>query len=110
MTMMPQVDRLTFNYHVLSRIFTILPRKSKKIKMLYIDYGGDEKQGRLLKYKFTNALWFKIGDSKTLATRIPLPDATPDELEITVQGLFRKNIYTLLLKPDHIHVIKVQQN
>lgn len=80
--------------------------------MLYIEYVSIASHNTepLLKYKFTNALWYKVGDKKTIATRVPLPGEKPTEIEITVQGFFRQSIYTVLLKPDHVHVIKIQQN
>lgn len=89
-----------------------MPRKSKRIKMMYIEYANSVTNSTetVIKYKFTNAVWFKVGDTKTLATRIAVPDKTTSEIDITVQGLFRQSIYTLSLKPDYIQVIKVQQN
>ena len=91
---------------------TIAPRKSKKIKMLYIEYvnSAESRDQLLIKYRFRNALWYTINESNTINTRVTLPkNNTLEEVTLTVHGFFRKNIYTLLLKPDYIHVIKIIQ-
>lgn len=102
--------KVHFQYQVLKRMAAIAPRKSKKIKMLYIDYvttaeGSDQ---LLIKYRFRNALWYTIDNNDTLNTRaVVQAQGMQKEISLTVHGFFRKNIYTLLLKPEYIHVIKI---
>ncbi|MES2487532.1 MAG: hypothetical protein V4581_16495 [Bacteroidota bacterium] len=106
------LHKLNFRYEVLKRMATIAPRKSKKIKMLYIEYvnAADTGSQILIKYRFRNALWYTINDISTINTRALIPrDDEQKELNLTVHGFFRKNIYTLLLKPEYIHVIKIMQ-
>lgn len=86
----------------------VAPRRSKKIKMMYIEYASSASSERVIKYRFRNALWYTVNNTKLTATRVAIPDKqTGDEVVLTVHGLFRKNIYTLLLKSDYIHVIKI---
>jgi len=106
------LHKLHFKYEVLKRMATIATRKSKKIKMLYIEYVNAADTGGqiLIKYRFRNALWYTINGINTINTRMPVPrEYQQKELNLTVHGFFRKNIYTLLLKPDYIHVIKIMQ-
>jgi S-adenosylmethionine:tRNA-ribosyltransferase-isomerase (queuine synthetase) len=100
---------LRFQYQVLKRMAAVAPRKSKKIKMLYIEYAdaNHNSEQLLIKYRFRNAIWYTVNNTKTVSTRAVLPKAAPaKEVNLTVHGFFRKNIYTLLLKPEYIHVIK----
>lgn len=107
--MSSSVNWFTFNLHVLNRCFEIIPRRSKRIKMLYIEYASSAAttSERMIKYRFTNALWYKVGTLKTVATRIPVSQAENSEIEITVQGFFRRSIYTVQLKHDHVQVLRV---
>jgi hypothetical protein len=99
---------LHFQYHVLKRTLEVAPRRSKKIKMLYIEYAAPPGSARVIKYRFRNALWYTFNNQNMINTRIPLPEnSNGNEITLTVHGFFRKNIYTLLLKPDYIHVIKI---
>lgn len=104
------VKVLQFNLHILKRFFALMPRKSKRIKMLYVEYvsATSESSERIIKYRFTNALYFKVGETKTIYTRIALPCHKPDtQIEIRVHGFFRKSTYTLLLKQDYVQVVKI---
>ncbi len=99
---------LNFQYHVIKRMLEVAPRRSKKIKMLYIEYAAPAGSDRIIKYRFRNALWYTFNNTNLVNTRIPLPENKEEnEVTLTVHGFFRKNIYTLLLKPDYIHVIKI---
>ncbi|KOS07337.1 hypothetical protein AM493_15790 [Flavobacterium akiainvivens] len=101
---------LNFQYHVTKRMLEVAPRRSKKIKMLYIEYAAPAGSERVIKYRFRNALWYTFNNEDILNTRIPLPESSEgNEVTLTVHGFFRKNIYTLLLKPEYIHVIKIIQ-
>ena len=103
-------NKVRFYSQVLKRTATIVPRKSKKIKMLYIEYADPvENSGQILiKYRFRNALWYTVNNKKTTNNRaLIIKSEDQKEISLTVHGLFRKNIYTLLLKPDYIHVIKI---
>ncbi len=89
-------------------MLAVAPRRSKKIKMLYIEYAAPTGSERIIKYRFRNAIWYTFNNENLTATRLSLPaEACGKEFTLTVHGFFRKNIYTLLLKPDYIHVIKV---
>lgn len=98
---------LSFQYHVAKRMLAVAPRRSKKIKMLYIEYAAPLGSERVIKYRFRNALWYTFNNENLINTRVPLPKTEGNEITLTVHGFFRKNIYTLLLKPDYIHVIKI---
>jgi len=86
-----------------------LPRKSKDISMVYIDYASLPKEGRdiEIKYRFRNALWFITENNKTTGNRIvfPKPKDT-NEVKLVVQGLFRRNEYRFKLMHDHILLLK----
>jgi hypothetical protein len=106
----PVADQLHFKYHILKRMFTIMPRKRKNISMLYIDYINtpDNKDYVEIKYRFRNAIWFKAEDTKTIANKLIIPKTEgKNEINLTVHGYFRHNIYKLLLMPDYIHVEKI---
>jgi hypothetical protein len=105
------VDPVAFNYHILKRIFKILPRKSKEISMLYIDYASipkDEESEIEIKYRVRNALWFINNNKKTISNRIVFtkPKDTNEEVKLTVQGLFRRHEYRFKLMQDHILLLK----
>jgi hypothetical protein len=101
---------LGFQYRVIKRMLAVAPRRSKKIKMLYIEYAAPAGTERVIKYRFRNALWYTFNNQNITSTRIEMPTPTiNNEVTLTVHGFFRKNIYTLLLKPDYIHVIKIIQ-
>ncbi|WP_162927072.1 hypothetical protein [Flavobacterium psychrotrophum] len=103
------VNWLTFTLHVISRCFEIMPRRSKRIKMRYLEYAGSTtlESERIIKFRFTNALWYKVGSLKTLATRIPVSGTEGSEITITVHGFFRKSIYSVELMHDYVQVLRV---
>lgn len=102
-------NKLAFSYYILKRAVKILPRKSKDISMLYIDYASlPKEEGDIeIKYRFRNALWFMADNRKTIGNKIvfPKPKDT-NEVKLTVQGLFRKHEYRFRLMPDHILILR----
>jgi len=108
----PVVDQFHFKYHILKRMFTIMSRKRKNISMLYIDYDKNTENADYveIKYRFRNAIWFKTDDTKTISNKLMVPKTEgKKEINLTVHGYFRSNIYKLLLMPDYIQVEKVTQ-
>jgi len=110
--MEPVVQQFHFKYHILKRMFTIMPRKRKDISMLYIDYNAAPDNDHVaIKYRFRNAIWFKAEDHKTISNKLVLPKTEgKNEVNLTVHGLFRTSIYKLLLMPDYIQVVKISHN
>jgi hypothetical protein len=106
---MENVDKLSFSYYILKRALKILPRKSKNVSMLYIDYASLPQEGSdiEIRYRFRNALWYVANDKKTISNKIkfPKPENT-NEVKLTVQGLFRKNEYNFRLMSDHILILR----
>ena len=103
------VNKLEFNYHIIKRICKILPRKSKNISMVYLDYGNPSVNDNEveIKYRFRNALWFTSNDKKTITNRIAIPKSDPDtDVKLTVHGLFRKQEIKFRLMQDHILLLK----
>ena len=104
-------NALNFNYYILKRMVAISPRKSKKIKMFYIEYLNSMCTPTQLgiKYKFGNAIWFAIDNKKTTANTLVIQRQEQQEnLTLNVYGFFRKSTYVLNLKPDRIQVTKMQ--
>jgi len=108
---MPEFSiKMRFYLKVLKRMATILPRRNKKIKMFYIDYVHPAENGSqvMIKYRFRNALWYTIDNKDITCNRVMVTkNDTVKEVSLIVHGFFRKNIYTLLLEPEYIHVIKI---
>ena len=103
------LTKLTFNYYIFKRMCKLLPRKSKKISMLYIDYTplpGSSNHVEI-KYRFRNAVWFMANDKKTLSNRlvVPKPEAN-EEIKLTVHGVFTSQVYKFRLMPDHVLIVK----
>lgn len=105
----PVVEQFHFKYHILKRMFKIMPRKSKKISMLYIDYNNTQEDTNYveIKYRFRNAIWFNAGNTKTTSNKLIIPKTEGKEISLTVHGYFRRNIYKLMLMPDYIQVEKI---
>lgn len=110
---MDTVTQLHFKYHILKRMMAIMPRKRKEISMLYIDYSNREENNDFIeiKYRFRNAIWFKAEDKKTISNKLMVPKKEgKNEVNLTVHGLFRTNIYKLMLMPDYIRIVRISQN
>ena len=104
-------NALHFSYHILKRMVAISPRKSKKIKMFYIEYLNSMCTPTQIgiKYKFGNAIWFVINNTKTTSNILVVQKQEQQEnLTLKVYGYFRKSTYALNLKPDRIQVTKMQ--
>jgi len=103
------LSKLTFNYYIFKRMCKLLPRKNKKISMLYIDYNPlPESSSHVeLKYRFRNAVWFAANDKKTLSNRlvVPKPEAN-EEIKLTVHGVFTSQVYKFRLMHDHVLVVR----
>lgn len=98
-----KVTDSTINYefvaNVATRLFKILFRSDRSIKLIYSSYSNKHFLGDkfvILDYRFRNALWYRIGDSVTEKRHFLLekPEAAKKVL-LTVQGLFRKKTYML---------------
>jgi len=105
------LNTINFNYKIFKRVIVLLPRKSKKVKMLYVEYLNSATTNTHLglKYKFSNAVWFDINGIKTLSNNIIIPrQYLENELVISVYGFFRKSTYKLHLKENYITASKIQ--
>jgi len=104
------LNNFKFNYQLVKRVIKVAPRKSKQVKKLYINYAlspANSSSEIIIKYHFRNALWYTVNGIKTFDTSFTLPVNTPKEVSLTVQGLSEKCTYTLLLKPEHIDILKI---
>ena len=102
------LDRILFRLGILKRFIFILPKRKKTIKLVHFDYvcDRDSSDTVIIRYNFENVLWYEFNHKKTFEGRhvICRPDNGEKELQLTVQGLYNKNSYTVLLKPNKVSI------
>lgn len=103
------LNELHFRYNAAKRFFKLLTRKKKNIKFIYIQYAAmvSKENGLInLRFKFRNAVWYKIGSEKTLVNTVVVkkPENQEEMLSLTVHGVFRKKSYAITLKPDSVYI------
>jgi hypothetical protein len=93
-------------------VVTILPRKSKSIRLLYFNHApAADGDCITIKYRFSNAIYYKMGELKTTQRqlRVTRPESGETTLNLTVQGLFRKNDFIIAVKPDDVVITRIAQ-
>jgi len=92
-----------FVSHVAARFFKIMFRSNKQIRMIYSEYSSMnalEKDLYVLNFKFRNALWYEIKNQRTDKSEFVISkDESPENIEILVQGFFRKKTFKMNLSP-----------
>ena len=101
------ISNLHFKYCVTKRFLDVMPRKKKNIKFVSIHYAGKlspEENNITLRYKFRNAVWYKIGSKKTTESNVVIQRPTEEEkvIDLTVYGVFRRISYSVILKPESV--------
>jgi len=89
----------------------ILSRKSKSIRLLYLQNSPVENFDEFLtiKFKFSNAVSYIIDGKKTLHNiiTVPNPGAAGMTIALTVNGLFRKNDYIVSVQNNEVVITRM---
>ncbi|AXG73512.1 hypothetical protein DVK85_04395 [Flavobacterium arcticum] len=105
------LDCILFRLGILKRFVFILPKRNKALKLLYFNYvcDRDSNDTIIIRYNFDNALWYEFNDKKTFENRqvICRPDDGEKKLQLTVQGLYNKSNYTIVLQPNKVSILGI---
>ncbi len=106
------LNNLTLRVQIFRRALEIMPKKKKKIKLLYFNHvpDADSNDTLIIRYRFTNAIYYCLNGKKTFDTRHVL--ARPEnkkEIPLTVHGFFRKSNYIITVEADNIYITKTLQ-
>ena len=112
---MPVQDYIFLKVSVLKKALSILPKKEKGIELLHFNYLTDTHSADtvIIRYSFKNALWYRLDSKPTTESRHVLvrsSSAGEKQIHLTVQGLFRKNNYVIVLQDSHVHITELSQN
>lgn len=99
-------------YRIAKRTLEMFPRRKKAIRLLHLDNqpveGSDD--FILLKYKFSNAIYFSISGHTLTEQQVVMPTpAQGKSIPFTVHGFFKQNDYLLSLKGDEAVLTRVVQ-
>lgn len=105
-------NKIFFQYRVISRKLTLMTRKSKSIRLLYLNYvPSPDGNFATIKFRFSNAVFYQIGNFKTLSRSIKvMKNDGEQQLNLTVHGFFRKNEYILTFNEYEACLTRVSQN
>lgn len=107
---MPQ--NILLYYQIAKRAFELVPRRKKSIRLLHLDHQPvDGSEGLImLKYRFSNAIYFTIGSNKVIAQQVIMKKpALGEEIPFTVFGLFKQNDYVLSANGNDIVLTRITQ-
>lgn len=98
------LKKLRFLLTIVFRFFIILFRRKKSIDLLHLDYATEhifDNSYIILKYRFRNALWYRLGNHKTLEKQIKIFNLKKidKEFDFVVYGFFQKKKYHLIFEP-----------
>ena len=103
------LDKVLLRAKILRRALRILPKKRKRIRLIYFNHVPDidSSDTLIIRYRFTNAIYFDIDGKKTFENRYVFarPDSKKDIL-ITVHGFLRKAYYTITVDRDNVFITK----
>lgn len=104
-------SKVLFQYHLLSRTLTIMPRKSKSIRLLYFDHVFSEDRNFVtIKFHFSNAIFHQVGEHKTVSRSITLPVTDGEQvINMAVQGYFRRKEYLLHITREEACLTHIAQ-
>lgn len=99
------VEKLHFSKVVVTRFFTILFRRRKRIEELYLNYSTEHLFNNsyvIINYRFRNAIWYRFGKYTTLEKQIKIFDLKnfDKEFDFVVYGFFRRKTYKLKFEPQ----------
>lgn len=98
-----------FVSHVVTRFFKIMFRSNKKIILIYSEYYSKDlidKDLYILKFKFRNALWYELKKQRKTKGEFQIyRDGSLDNVDIIVQGFFRKKNFKMNLSQSTSHAI-----
>lgn len=107
-------DYVFLKVSVLKKALSILPKKERGIELLHFNYLTDAHSSDtvIIRYSFKNALWYLLDNKPTIESRHVLvcPSGNDKEVHLTVQGLFRKNSYVIVLEQGHARLNEMGQN
>lgn len=105
------LDRVLFRICILKRFIFILPKRKKTIRLVHFNYvyDRDSSDTVIIRYNFENVLWYVFNNKKTFENRqvICRPDSGEKELQLTVQGLYNKSNYTVILQPNKVSILGI---
>jgi hypothetical protein len=99
-------------YQITKRAFELVSRRKKSIRLLHLDHQPvDSPEGLImLKYRFSNAIYFSIGGNKVTAQQVIMKKpAIGEEIPFTVFGFFRQNAYVLSATGNDIVLTRITQ-
>ena len=107
-------DYVFLKVSVHKKALSILPKKNRGIELLHFNYIPDSHSSDtvIIRYSFKNALWYLLDSKPTTENRHVLvcPAIAGTEVQLTVQGLFRKNSYVIVLEQGHARLNEMIQN
>ncbi|MGV3461447.1 MAG: hypothetical protein ACO1N9_13445 [Flavobacterium sp.] len=94
------------------RTFEMLPRRKKSIRLLQLDsqpVAGHDGH-ILMKYKFTNAIYYTIGGHKLMESQVIMKQPEEGQTVLfTVYGFSKQNDYTLSMVSGQIILTRIVQ-
>lgn len=98
---------------IVRRALAIVPHRSWKIELLHFNFVPDpvSPDTVLICYRFKNALWYIVDETVTCENRhvVVRPDDGDEKLiMLTVQGLFRKNVYLITIMHGKAHIMEIR--
>ncbi|MEL1245259.1 hypothetical protein AAEO56_13365 [Flavobacterium sp. DGU11] len=104
------LNGLSQRVQIIRRAFEILPKKKKKIKLLYFSHvpDADSNDTLIIRYRFTNAIYYTFDGKETFETRhvIARPE-TERKVPLTVHGFLRKSKYAITVMGDDVYITKL---
>lgn len=109
-TYMP--NKISLYCHIAKRTFTMLSRRKKSIRLLQLDHQPvDGHEGLImLKFKFSNAIYYNIGGNKVVKQHVIMQKPTEgQQIPFTVFGLSKQNDYVLSVAGGDIVLTRIVQ-
>ena len=98
---------LKFHFVRIRKCFAILFKKNRRLKKLSFDYYKNwhsDNSYLVVDFKFRNAIYFKVGDTKSFDFGIPLilnlQKINTDNIKVEVFGLLQKQIFIIELNKE----------
>ena len=99
---------LLFYTKALRRGICILLKMERGIKLNRFTYlhDIDSKDTLIIRYNFSNALWYEINGKRTTEKRFVIykPEKGENRVTIVVKGLFTQKKYTVIVKNNKVYI------
>lgn len=103
------LEKMSLGAKIVRRSLKILPKKKKKIKLVYFSHvpDADSNETLIVRYRFTNAVYFAVNGQRTFDNRFVLarPDSKKD-IPLTVFGLMRRAHYTITIDDENVFITR----